>query len=96
MPLVTGQRVIDVCSLSQRAVWRLFLDHSEGKTVIQHQLAKWADADIVVYIGCGERGNEMTDVLNEFPELKDPKTGTVPYAKDGPDRQYLGYAGCCT
>ena len=46
-----------------------------GKTVVQHQLAKWADADIVVYIGCGERGNEMTDVLNEFPELKDPKTG---------------------
>ena len=46
-----------------------------GKTVIQHQLAKWAEADIVVYIGCGERGNEMTDVLNEFPELKDPKTG---------------------
>ena len=45
-----------------------------GKTVIQHQLAKWAEADIVVYIGCGERGNEMTDVLNEFPELKDPKT----------------------
>lgn len=46
-----------------------------GKTVIQHQLAKWADADIVVYIGCGERGNEMTDVLNEFPRLKDPRTG---------------------
>ena len=46
-----------------------------GKTVVQHQLAKWADADIIVYIGCGERGNEMTDVLNEFPELKDPKTG---------------------
>lgn len=46
-----------------------------GKTVTQHQLAKWADADIVVYIGCGERGNEMTDVLNEFPELKDPRTG---------------------
>ena len=46
-----------------------------GKTVTQHQLAKWAEADIVVYIGCGERGNEMTDVLNEFPELKDPKTG---------------------
>ncbi len=46
-----------------------------GKTVVQHQLAKWADAQIVVYIGCGERGNEMTDVLNEFPELKDPKTG---------------------
>ena len=46
-----------------------------GKTVVQHQLAKWADADIVIYIGCGERGNEMTDVLNEFPEIKDPKTG---------------------
>ena len=46
-----------------------------GKTVIQHQIAKWADAEIVVYVGCGERGNEMTDVLNEFPELNDPKTG---------------------
>ena len=46
-----------------------------GKTVVQHQLAKWSDVDIVVYIGCGERGNEMTDVLNEFPELKDPKSG---------------------
>lgn len=46
-----------------------------GKTVVQHQLAKWANADIIVYIGCGERGNEMTDVLQEFPALKDPKTG---------------------
>ena len=46
-----------------------------GKTVVQHQLAKWADVDIVVYIGCGERGNEMTDVLREFPELVDPRTG---------------------
>ncbi|MFQ9916714.1 MAG: hypothetical protein ACLRWQ_10295 [Flavonifractor plautii] len=46
-----------------------------GKTVMQHQLAKWSDVDIVVYIGCGERGNEMTDVLREFPELKDPRTG---------------------
>ena len=54
----------------QRAV-----SYTHLKTVIQHQLAKWAEADIVVYIGCGERGNEMTDVLNEFPELKDPKTG---------------------
>ena len=53
----------------------MFFPFGSGKTVVQHQLAKWADADIVVYIGCGERGNEMTDVLNEFPELKDPKTG---------------------
>ena len=48
-----------------------------GKTVVQHQIAKWGDAEIVVYVGCGERGNEMTDVLNEFPELKDPKTGEI-------------------
>ena len=64
------------CSRSPRAVSQPSRGRSaRGKTVTQHQLAKWADADIVVYIGCGERGNEMTDVLNEFPELKDPKTG---------------------
>ena len=75
-PLVTGQRVIDtffpIAKGGGAAVPGPF---GSGKTVIQHQLAKWAEADIVVYIGCGERGNEMTDVLNEFPELKDPKTG---------------------
>ena len=71
-PLVTGQRVIPIAKGGVAAVPGPF---GSGKTVIQHQLAKWAEADIVVYIGCGERGNEMTDVLNEFPELKDPKTG---------------------
>lgn len=75
-PLVTGQRIIDtffpVAKGGAAAVPGPF---GSGKTVVQHQLAKWGDAEIVVYIGCGERGNEMTDVLNEFPELKDPKTG---------------------
>ncbi|MCY6959038.1 V-type ATP synthase subunit A [Clostridium brassicae] len=75
-PLVTGQRIIDtffpVAKGGSACVPGPF---GSGKTVVQHQLAKWGDAEIVVYIGCGERGNEMTDVLNEFPELKDPKTG---------------------
>ena len=76
MPLVTGQRVIDTFfPLAKGGVAAVPGPFGSGKTVIQHQLAKWAEADIVVYIGCGERGNEMTDVLNEFPELKDPKTG---------------------
>ena len=75
-PLQTGQRVIDtmfpVAKGGTAAVPGPF---GSGKTVVQHQLAKWADVDIVVYIGCGERGNEMTDVLREFPELTDPRTG---------------------
>ena len=76
MPLVTGQRVIDTLfPIAKGGVAAVPGPFGSGKTVVQHQLAKWADADIVVYIGCGERGNEMTDVLNEFPELKDPKTG---------------------
>ncbi len=76
MPLVTGQRVVDALfPIAKGGVAAVPGPFGSGKTVIQHQLAKWADADIVVYIGCGERGNEMTDVLNEFPELKDPKTG---------------------
>ena len=76
MPLVTGQRVIDTFfPLAKGGVAAVPGPFGSGKTVVQHQLAKWAEADIVVYIGCGERGNEMTDVLNEFPELKDPKTG---------------------
>ena len=76
MPLVTGQRVIDAMfPIAKGGVAAVPGPFGSGKTVIQHQLAKWAEADIVVYIGCGERGNEMTDVLNEFPELKDPKTG---------------------
>ena len=76
MPLVTGQRVIDTFfPIAKGGVAAVPGPFGSGKTVIQHQLAKWAEADIVVYIGGGERGNEMTDVLNEFPELKDPKTG---------------------
>ncbi len=76
MPLVTGQRVVDTFfPIAKGGVAAVPGPFGSGKTVIQHQLAKWAEADIVVYIGCGERGNVMTDVLNEFPELKDPKTG---------------------
>ena len=76
MPLVTGQRVVDTMfPIAKGGVAAVPGPFGSGKTVIQHQLAKWAEADIVVYIGCGERGNEMTDVLNEFPELIDPKTG---------------------
>ena len=76
MPLITGQRVIDTLfPIAKGGVAAVPGPFGSGKTVVQHQLAKWAEADIVVYIGCGERGNEMTDVLNEFPELIDPKTG---------------------
>lgn len=76
VPLVTGQRIIDTLfPIAKGGVGTVPGPFGSGKTVVQHQLAKWADADIVVYIGCGERGNEMTDVLNEFPEIKDPKTG---------------------
>ena len=76
MPLITGQRVVaTMFPIAKGGVAAVPGPFGSGKTVIQHQLAKWAEADIVVYIGCGERGNEMTDVLNEFPELKDPKTG---------------------
>jgi len=75
-PLITGQRIIDTLfPIASGGVAAIPGPFGSGKTVVQHQLAKWADADIVVYIGCGERGNEMTDVLMEFPELKDPKTG---------------------
>ena len=75
-PLITGQRVIDTLfPIARGGTAAVPGPFGSGKTVVQHQLAKWAEADIVVYIGCGERGNEMTDVLNEFPELKDPKTG---------------------
>ena len=76
MPLITGQRVIDAFfPIAKGGVAAIPGPFGSGKTVTQHQLAKWSEADIVVYIGCGERGNEMTDVLNEFPELKDPRTG---------------------
>lgn len=75
-PMVTGQRVIDTLfPIARGGVAAVPGPFGSGKTVVQHQLAKWADADIIVYVGCGERGNEMTDVLNEFPALKDPETG---------------------
>ena len=75
-PLVTGQRIIDTFfTIGKGGAACIPGPFGSGKTVVQHQLAKWADADIILFIGCGERGNEMTDVLIEFPELKDPKTG---------------------
>ena len=75
-PMVTGQRVIDTLfPIARGGVAAVPGPFGSGKTVVQHQLAKWADADIIVYVGCGERGNEMTDVLMEFPELHDPRTG---------------------
>ena len=76
MPMITGQRVIDTLfPIAKGGVAAVPGPFGSGKTIVQHQLAKWADAEIIVYVGCGERGNEMTDVLNEFPQLKDPKTG---------------------
>ena len=75
-PMITGQRVIDTLfPVAKGGVAAVPGPFGSGKTVVQHQFAKWADADIIVYVGCGERGNEMTDVLMEFPELKDPRTG---------------------
>ena len=74
--MITGQRVIDVFfPVAKGGTACIPGPFGSGKTVVQHQLAKWAEAEIVVYIGCGERGNEMTDVLMEFPELEDPKSG---------------------
>lgn len=76
VPLITGQRVIDTFfPVAKGGTAAIPGPFGSGKTVVQHQLAKWADAEIVVYVGCGERGNEMTDVLMEFPEIIDPKTG---------------------
>ncbi|MDD5018384.1 MAG: V-type ATP synthase subunit A [Eubacteriales bacterium] len=75
-PMITGQRVIDTLfPVAKGGVAAVPEPFGSGKTVVQHQLAKWADAEIIVYVGCGERGNEMTDVLMEFPELKDPRSG---------------------
>ncbi|MFA6170459.1 MAG: V-type ATP synthase subunit A [Candidatus Margulisiibacteriota bacterium] len=76
VPLVTGQRVVDTLfPIGKGGAACVPGPFGAGKTVIQHQFAKWSDADLIVYVGCGERGNEMTDVLKEFPELKDPKSG---------------------
>jgi len=77
IPLITGQRIFDALfPVAKGGTACIPGGFGTGKTVMQHQLAKWSDADIVVYIGCGERGNEMTEVLTEFPELKNPKTGS--------------------
>lgn len=74
--LITGQRVIDTFfPIANGGAGAVPGPFGSGKTVVQHQFAKWSDADIIIFVGCGERGNEMTDLLNEFPELKDPKTG---------------------
>ena len=94
-PLITGQRVIDTFFPAAKggtaAVPGPF---GSGKTVVQHQLAKWADAEIIVYVGCGERGNEMTDVLMEFPEIKDPRTGESLMNRNSYCK-YIYYA-CCS
>jgi V/A-type H+-transporting ATPase subunit A len=76
IPMITGQRIIDTFfPMAKGGTAAVPGPFGSGKTVVQHQLAKWSDVDIVIYVGCGERGNEMTDVLMEFPELKDPRTG---------------------
>lgn len=78
VPLITGQRVIDsLFPIAKGGVAAVPGPFGSGKTIVQHQIAKWADADVIIYIGCGERGNEMTDVLNEFPSIKDPKTNNT-------------------
>lgn len=75
-PLITGQRIIDFFfPITKGGTAAIPGDFGTGKTITQHQLAKWADADVIVYVGCGERGNEMTEVLETFPELKDPRSG---------------------
>ena len=93
VPLTTGQRVVDTFfPIARGGTACVPGPFGSGKTVIQHQLAKWADAEIVVYIGCGERGNEMTDVLLEFPELEDPALRPAPYEEDPAHRKYFEYA----
>ncbi len=77
-PLISGQRVLDgLFPIAKGGTAAIPGPFGSGKTVTQHQLAKWADADIVVYVGCGERGNEMTEVIEDFPELEDPTTGNA-------------------
>lgn len=82
VPLITGQRVIDTFfPVTKGGTACVPGPFGSGKTVVQHQIAKWSNADVVVYVGCGERGNEITDVLNEFPEIEDPQTGKPLMAK---------------
>ena len=92
-PLITGQRVIDVFfPISRGGTAAIPGGFGTGKTMTQHALAKWCDADIIVYIGCGERGNEMTDVLTSFPELDRPAIGPQPHGAHDPDREHLEHA----
>ncbi len=94
VPLITGQRVIDTFfPIAKGGTAAIPGGFGTGKTMTQHALAKWCDADIIVYIGCGERGNEMTDVLTEFPKLVDPRIGQAADGADRHDRQHIEHAG---
>ena len=93
-PLVTGQRIIDTLfPIGKGGAAAIPGPFGAGKTMTQHQLAKWSDADIIVYLGCGERGNEMTQALEEFSELMDPKQRPAPDEPHHSDCQYLQHAG---
>ena len=92
-PLITGQRIIDTFfPLGKGGAAAIPGGFGTGKTITQHQLAKWSDADIIVFIGCGERGNEMTEVLREFPESRGPPLRQAPHGTDDPHRQHLEHA----
>ena len=93
-PLITGQRAIDVLfPIARGGAATIPGGFGTGKTVLQQSLAKWAHADVVVYVGCGERGNELTEVLQEFPALVDPRTGASLMERTDPDREHLEHAG---
>ncbi len=92
-PLVTGQRIVDtILPVAKGGTAAIPGGFGTGKTMTQHQLAKWSDADIIMYIGCGERGNEMTQVLEEFSELIDPKNTKTAYRQNGAYCEYFKYA----
>ena len=95
-PMITGQRVIDTLfPVAKGGVAAVPGPFGSGKTVVQHQLAKWADAEIIVYVGCGERGNEMTDVLDGVPRAQRPtRHGRASYEAHGPNSQHFRHAGC--
>ena len=93
---MTGQRILDTMfPIAKGGTAAIPGGFGTGKTMTQHQIAKWSDADIIIYIGCGERGNEMTQVLEEFSELIDPKTGQSSDGSYHTDRQYFQHAGGC-
>lgn len=95
--LVTGQRILDTMfPIAKGGTAAIPGGFGTGKTMTQHQIAKWSDADIIIYIGCGERGNEMTQVLEEFSKLVDPKSGKSIDGPNNTDRQHIQYAGSST